>query len=285
MLTWCNPRTFIEVTSIIIENFDKDFDRYKLIKKRNKNKFCEGIILEILSKNCNEENNKLVHKILSDLEIDYDYHYSDYAGESHLKSMLAFSGDREILKDLLKKEENIQNYYWHGDFHVELYNIYASLGDYEESLTIFEKEYNYTMDFTEDYNEDLERLGYTHVYWGYEDGITKFIERLNKSFKIDNIEYAKQKEIIYRILNNKEVKYINLEETLPLVEKILTEEDYQELINYLMLNHEEGELNFITTQEVEKVFYRYKITKINEEEIEEILKEANCKTKKLTKTR
>ena len=45
ILTWCNGKTFVEITNIIRNNFDKDFDRLNIIKRRNKKKFCERLII------------------------------------------------------------------------------------------------------------------------------------------------------------------------------------------------------------------------------------------------
>lgn len=117
ILMCCNAKVFVEITNIIKRNFNEIFDRFSIAKKRNKNRFCEGLIFELISCNINKDDFDLIHKILTDpeLNINYNSYFMDYAGEGiALKSKIAFSSNKVIIKDLLSKEQNIQNYYGYG---------------------------------------------------------------------------------------------------------------------------------------------------------------------------
>ncbi|MBR2828174.1 MAG: hypothetical protein IKE70_02970, partial [Bacilli bacterium] len=163
VLTWCNAKTFVEITNIIRRNFDKDFDRFSIVKKRNKNKFCENLIIELLRWRAYDDDCSLVHQILTDpeIEIDYDLYSADYFGQTDLKSIIALSGNRTIIKDLLSKDQNIQYYYRHGDRGIQLYILYAIVGDYEKAITNFEERYNFKYDL-DDEDKNWDRSGYAY---------------------------------------------------------------------------------------------------------------------------
>lgn len=158
LLACCNVKAFIEITNIIKNNFDKNYDRFSIAKKRNKNKFCEYLIIELLRYYTDIDDYNLIHQILTDSEIkiDYDLYSMDYYGETDLKSTIALSGNRKIIKDLLSKEKNIQNYYRHKNHGIQLYILYAIIGDYEKAMATFEENYNFKNDLdSENYNWDV----------------------------------------------------------------------------------------------------------------------------------
>lgn len=275
ILTWCNAKTFVEITNIIRRNFDKNFDRFNIVKKRNKNKFCERIIIELLNWYVDKDDCDLIHKILTDpeIEIDYDLYVADYIGQTDLKSIIALSGNRIIIKDLLSKKQNIQNYFWHGESIIQLYRLYGIIGDYEKALTNFNENYNYRYDYIEDFNDDFNRVGYTYGGWSYEDSVAEFIKDICASFSDESIDYPRKKEIISQILNNDKVKYINLEETLPVLQEVLLYEDFKALLDTLILKRNAGNLEFIVvTENDDDSFYnRYIIKVATAEEVQNCL--------------
>lgn len=279
LLMWCNARTFIEVTRIIRTNYDKDFDRFSIAKKRNKNKFCERLIIELLHWHANEEDCDLIHKILTDseIEIDYDLYSADYTGETDLKSIIALSGNRTIIKDLLSKEKNIRNGYGHGDYGVHLYVLYAIIGEYEKAISNFEEKYNFKYDL-DDEDKNWDRSGFAYGSWGYKDSIASFISSLCDSFKDNSVEYSTIVNLISRVINSENVKYVNLTETLTPIKEILSPDDFKLLADTLMEKYNSGNLGFLIVTDHQSMFTRYKISIASEEEVQEQLNALNKKS-------
>ena len=285
MLSYFNAKSFVEITNIIRHNFDKNFDRLSFAKNRSKDNFCESLIIELLHYYTKDEDEdcNLIHQILIDpeIQIDYDRYYADYIGQTNLKSLIALSKNPIIIKDLLSKEQNVQDYYWHGDLCIQLFRLYGIVGDYEKALTNFNKIYNYRHDYTEEFDDDFNRVGHTYAGWAYKDSIAEFINDICTSFNKQNIDYSMRKTIINEILNNDKVKYINLEETLPVVKKVLSDEDFKVLLDNLVLRRNSGNLGFIVTEENTEYnfFNRYVIRLVSEEEVQDYLSSLNNKEK------
>lgn len=280
ILTWCNAKTFAEITKIIKCKFDRDFDRFSIVKKRNKNKFCERLIIELLHWHADKEDCDLIHKILTDseIEIDYNLYSADYTGQTDLKSIIALSGNRTIIKDLLSKEQNIQSYYSHGDHGIQLYILYAIIGDYEKALANFEKNYNFKYDL-DDEDNNWDRSGYAYGSWGYKDSLARFFDSMCASFKEDSTDYSTIINLISCVMNNENVKYINLEETLTPIREVLSDDDFKLLVDALLRKHNSGNLGFLTVSDHDGMFTRYIISIANEDEIQNNLNDLNKKEK------
>lgn len=274
LLKKCNATTFLDITNIIIRHFDKDFDRLSIVKSRNKDYFIERVIIELLNHYLNEEDCNFIHEILSDenIKIDYNYDYADYFGQTSLKELLALKGNKVIIKALLSKEENIQSNYWHGESKIQLYRLYAILGEYDKAINLFQQKYNYANDFTEDFYDGFNKDGIAYGDITYEDSFVEFLEAICTSFKNENIEYLTQIEYISRILNSENVKFINLEEVLSILFGVLNEEDFELLLQSLNKKYNNGSLKyFVVNEQEEGLFRRYKINIVNKEEKENIL--------------
>lgn len=283
MLSCCNAKAFVEITNIIIRNFDRNFDRLSFAKNRSEDKFCERLIIELLHSYVKKEDCYLIHQILTDseIQIDYDLYYADYIGQTNLKSLIALSKNPIIIKDLLSKEQNVQDYYWHGESGIQLFRLYGIIGDYEKALTNFNEKYNYGCDYTEDFDDDFNRVGHTYGGWDYEDSVAVFVNDVCTSFNEQNTDYSMRKAIINKILNNDKVKYINLEETLPVVQEVLSDEDFKALLDTLVLKRNSGNLGFIVSEEnnEDSFFNRYVIRLASEEEVQDYLSSLNKKEK------
>ena len=285
MLSRINAKAFVEITNIIRCNFDKNFDRLSFAKNRSKDKFCESLIIELLHYYTKDEDEdcNLIHQILIDpeIQIDYDRYYADYIGQTNLKSLIALSKNPIIIKDLLSKEQNVQDYYWHGETSIQLFRLYGIIGDYEKALTNFNTIYNYMHDYTEEFDDDFNRVGHTYAGWDYKDFIAEFINDICTSFNKQKVDYSMRKTIINEILNNDKVKYINLEETLPAVQDVLSDEDFKTLLDTLVLKRDSGNLGFIVTEENTEYsfFNRYVIRLSSEEEVQDYLSSLNNKEK------
>lgn len=276
LLMWCNARTFIEVTRIIRTNYDNDVDRFSIAKKRNKNKFCERLIIELLHWHADEEDCDLIHQILTDseIEIDYDLYLADYTGETDLKSIIALSGNRTIIKDLLSQEKNIQNGYGHGDYGVRLYELYAIIGEYEKAISNFEEKYNFKYDL-DDEDKNWDRSGFAYGSWGYKDSIASFISGLCDSFKDNSVDYSMIVNLISRVINSEHIKYVNLTETLTPLQEILQPDDFKLLVDTLMEKYNSGNLDFLVVTDHQSMFTRYKISIASEDEVQEQLNALN----------
>lgn len=275
ILMWCNAKVFIEITNIIRHNFDKNFDRFSIAKKRNKNKFCETLIIELLHRHCDKEDYDLIHQILTDseIELDYNMYCSDYIGQSDLKSIIVLSENRTIIKDLMSKAQ-IQEYYSHGEHGIQLFLVYAIIGEYEKAIADFTEKYNFKDDlYDEDRNWDTS--GYAYGGWGYKDSIARFISKMCESFKEDETDYNTIISLINRIINSENVKYINLEETLTPIKDILSPEDFKHLIDVLLEKYKLGNLNFLSITNYEDMFTQYKISIASETEVQEQLDTLN----------
>ena len=211
----------------------------------------------------------LIHQILTDseIEIDYNLYLSDYYGETDLKSIIALSGNKTIIKDLLSKEQNLQNYYRRGDYGIQLYILYAVIGDYEKAITNFEERYNFKYDL-DDEDESWDRSGYAYGGWGYEDSLARFINSMCNSFKKDNVDYSIIINLISRVINNKNVKYINLEKTLTPIQEVTSADDFKLLVNDLLAKHNSGNLGFLTVNDCDEMLTRYIISVASEDEVQ-----------------
>ena len=278
-LSKCNSKYFADVTKIITRNYDKEFDRLNIVKKRKESNFTERLIIQLLKSNLREEDYIFIHNLLTDknANIDYEYDYADYFGQTSLKELIAFSGNKIIIKDLLNKEENIKNTYWYGESKIQLYRLYAIVGDYEKALENFQENYNYAYDFTGDYYKGFNQEGYASGDITYSDSLVEFIGSICKSFENEKIEYITRKNIINRILNSENVKYINLDETLPIFQETLSEEDFKILLDSIIEKHNSGGLGFIVVEEQDELYSRYAIRIASDEQMIETLASFNKK--------
>lgn len=280
LLNICNAKTFVEVTSIIRRNFDKDYDRLTILKQRNEKYFCERVLINMLKSHINESDSEFVHQILTDddISIDYNYDWADYFGQTSLRELLAFSDNKTIIKDLLSKQDNIKNCYWHGDFKIQLYRLYAIIGDYQKALTNFNENYNYAYDFTEDYPNGFNKDGYAKGDLTYRDSLVAFIENICYSLSKDGLDDSVKNSIISSILNSEKVQYINISEILFTIQNTLSAEDFKILVDSLVDKHNNGDLGFIVAEENDGgLFDRYIIRMATNEEIQETLSSLNKK--------
>lgn len=280
----CNARTFVEITDIIVRKIDGNFDRFSYIKNKKENNYIEQVIVNLLKFNLTKKDVNFIHNILTDknIDINYEYKYYDYTGENSLLSDLAFRKNKIILQDLLNKKENVKQCYWSGDYRIELYKLYATIGEYDKALENFNENYKVEYDFYEDYNDDLNRDNYTYGEYTYIDTLGSFIKSICNSFKDKDIEYSKKIEIIKSILNNENVKYINLNEILPSLKETLFKEDYALLIEALLEREKNNNIKFITTKDNKSTYARYKIEIISSEQAFEIINNLDTKKKKLS---
>lgn len=290
-LTWCNARVFAEVTNIIVNKFDKDYDALTIAKNRKENHFCERIIINMLN-SLNETNCNFIHQLLTEdnFSIDYNYDFGDYFGQTSLKDLLAFSGNRIIINDLLSKEENIESCYWHGESKIQLYRLYAILGNYQNALSNFNENYHYACDFTEDFPNGFNKEGYAHGDITYEDSLVAFIKNICNSLATDGLDDSTKNVIINSILNNENVQFINIDETLPTIQNTLSSEDFKTLVDSLIDKYNNGNLGFIVFEENDdSLFAHYIIRKATEEEIHQSFSslniEGSAKVLSLTRTK
>ena len=284
LLNQCNAKTFVKISDIIVKYIDKDFDILTLVKKRTDKNFIERLIIFILLSHFTENDYLLIHQLLNDKEIslNYNLYYADYFGQSTLKDLLAFSNDRNVLRDLLSKQENIKNCYFNGDWKIQLYTLYAKLGDYEKAIETFAKNYNYSYDFNEDYKDGFKN-GQAEGDFEYIDSLVEFVKNICSSFEKDKIDYARQKDIIERILNSQNVRYINIERVLPIIKDYLSAEDFHELLSSLLQRYSVDDIGFITVIENDCFYGRYTIRIATEEEIQNSLAKLKSKNLKLVK--
>ena len=269
VLNVCNVESFVEITNIIRRIFDKNFDRFKFAKKRSEDNFRENLIIVLLH-HPTEEDYALIHQILTDseIQINYNLYYADSVGDTDLKSLIALSGEPQIIRDLLSKEQNVQAYYRYGETSIQLFRLYAIIGEREKALASFNESYDCACDYTGEYNNELDRGECAYGYWQYEDSVAGFIDDLCTSFDKQNTDYQTRIAVINEILNSNRVRYINLEETLPAIERTLSEEDFKALVDFLVLKRNSGALGFIVADEIDDLVNRYAIRLATEEEIQ-----------------
>lgn len=274
----CNASTFVEVTDTIIKNFDKDYARFNIVKERNKDNFCEKLIIQMLRQP--DIDYDFINQILlcSDISINYNFRMLDYVGDSDLKSLIAFRGNKLITNTLLKKEENIKDVYTHGERYIYLYMLYARVGDYDKAVAVFNK--SFMSDLT-DGDEDWADDEYTCVDFGYKDSISEFVEIICNSYQNKDINYMKLVELINSVMCNDNVKYLNLEKILPLVNEVLSADDYNLLINELLSRYHNSNLKFLTVYESEGFIYPLTIRVASDDEVKKQIYGAN-KILKLT---
>lgn len=250
-LSNCNVRTFIEVTNIIRTNYDNEYDRLSIIKKK-KNNFPEVFIMELLNWTADEDDYNLIHQILTDkdININYNEYYSDYFGYSDLKSIIAIYGNGTIVKDLLKNENNIQNFYYKGDTSVYLYEVYAKAGIYDKAIASLNNIYIEGQNLPEEFFDDIYKQGFSKTELGYGDSLVDFFKEICKSLKESDLNSTGKNNIICEILRNKKIKYFNAEKILPILKETLDKEEYKKIIEQLKEKHLNGETIFITSTEL-----------------------------------
>lgn len=263
----------MDITNIITRKLDENFDRLSIIKERKNGDFWERVIIQFLRCYLDAEEANFIHELLNDEErsIDYSLHFSDFAGQTSLRELMALSENETIIKDLLSKEENIHDYYGHGERMISLYMLYAIIGEYEQALNVFQKKYHYASGFTDDFVNGFNEDGYARGDFFYEDSLASFIEKICTSFNNKDIEYSTRVNIISRILNSENVKYINLEETLPLLKDALNDDDFSLLLDSFIEKYKSGKLGFIVVSELEEMYSRYDIRIASDEQVQEIL--------------
>lgn len=273
LLHKCNAEYFVKLTELIIENYDKNYDRISMIKDRNDPKFTSQVICEHLEYPIKVDY-EFIHALLNneEIKVDYEYEYCDYIGHCSLKTDLANSGNKTIIKDLLSKEENIEEVYCNGDdgeYVIYLYALYALTGNYEKALELFERQYCAINDYTEDYDNDFERQGYTHASITYKDSLDNFTENICKSFAGENLDYEKKKDIIYKIFNSKNIKYINLSEIALYIKEVLNHEDFNKFLDALLTKYYCNSIKFINVDvnPCGSISDHYKVILVPEEQI------------------
>ena len=104
-----------------------------------------------------------------------------------------------------------------------------------------------------------------------------------ESFKEDETDYSTIINLINRIINSKNVKYINLEETLAPIKEILSPEDFKFLIDALLKKYKLGNLNFLSITNHEDMFTQYKISIASEDEAKTQIENLNKNNSHLLK--
>lgn len=273
LLMKCNAKAFVDITNVIIKHFDKNYDRLSIVKKRNSNNFIESVLKEVLQSISRKEDYDFIHKLLTDksININYDLYCSSYLGQTTLKELIALSGNKIIIKDLLNKKENIQDNYWHGESKTRLYRLYAIIGEYEKALINFEERYNYAYDFAEDFSNGFNKDGYAEGDMMYKDSLIEFLKAICNSCNNENINYLNKKALIIRILNSDKVKFINLEKLLPIMQENLSVDDFKLLLDGLMEKFDAGLFQFTTVTEQDGYFDHYIITIASKGKVQDIL--------------
>ncbi len=274
ILLCVKPEIFIDIYNIIKNNYDKEYDVFNIIKKRNKNNFCEKVIIELLNRYISKEDCNLIHKILTypEITINYNYYIASYYGETNLKSLIALRRKSILVNDLLSKEKNIQNSYFEGENVIHLFSLYAIIGNYDKALNAFKEIYEPKVDYL--YSED----NIVSIY-PYIDSFTELIHAILDSFDEFNIEYEKRKDIIREVLQLENIGFMKLEEILSILKKVLSQEDYKLIINDLISRKNENNLKFIKVNDV--IGGTFELA--NDEEVNTYLtNELNKDNKKLT---
>lgn len=284
-----NSKIFAEIYNIIVNNFDKEYDGKSILKNRKNDNYIERVIISLLGSKKTNETFNFIHTLLSDddLTINYDCSAGDYYGPSDLKSLIALSNNRTIIADMLKDEKNIQQYYDHGSNDTYLYQLYAIIGDYDKAVDNFLEHYNQQYDFSEEYENDFNNKGFTYASLTHKDSLVIFLNNLNNSFIIDEIDYEKKRDIIYKTMNNMDnmnIKYIDLDKTLTILNELLDTNDFKALLKKIIKKYNNGELYFTEVKfnvGFEDINEYYIIKLISSEKLNNKLDEYNLKGKTL----
>ena len=280
ILNSCSVIEFVKVLNGMQDEFDKDFNIINsniniidILKKRKDENFLEELIIELLYSIEMVGNYKydLIHNIISDSELSLNYDYwtnwgYDCYSRVDLKSALALSGDKTIIKDLLSKEENIRRGYSNSLNYVRLYNLYIIIGEYEKALGQFIETYNIKSDFCDEDN-DFDRFGYAPVGFGYEDSLIKFIMGICKLFTNEGNDYKRKKGMLIQVLSSDKIKYVNLEKLVPILKENLYYEDFKLLLNEIIEKNRNGQLGFVNVLDYDGFFCPNKVQKIDNTEV------------------
>ena len=298
LLMSCAPKMFVDITNIIIENLDNNYDVLDILQKRMlkiyKRINYEEFIIDLLDDQSSEPRinyYNFIHKLLNNknISIDYNYCYSNpFGGSGSFKGDLSATNNRTIIKDLLSNPENIEDIYESGGYHIYLFELYAVMGEYKQAIDKFNESNG-----TNYLDKELTNNGYLDKGYHYGDPTAKFISKICQSFAQDNIEYQKRREILNKILINDNLKLLNLGQTfldapLPYVKETLSKEDFEKLLQTLIERYNNGNLKFIIQEETRKSMWeRFTIRFATKEEIQHsvatITSNSNHKSLKYTK--
>lgn len=277
----CNGKTFAIVTNIIKNNYDKNYDCINILKSKDSKVHIEDVIIESLN---NSESYNLICEIMKnkDIDVNYDYIYSDYFGCSTLKDLLAISNNQIIIEELLKDNCNIKDIYQHGSSKIYLHHLYALIGEYQKALDGFNKEYI-------DYPENKKHLGYFYTT-SDDNELTKLFSNLCKSFIRNNISSSDRLKILNEFMNNDKINFID-QSLIKMIKdnNILSEQELLLFEQNLIDRYQSGNLNFIKYKIdlfSDEYGCPYKVEVLNNLQIQELfpnIKVSQCKIYKLKK--
>lgn len=277
-LKHCNGRTFAIVTNIIKNNYDENYDCINLLRQKDSKVKIEDVI--IASLNYSELYNLICELLQNkDLNINYDYNYSDYFGYSSLKDLLAISNNPTIIKELLKNKSNIKDVYQQGSTSIYLYHLYALIGEYQKALDNFNKKYI-------DYPENKKDL--CCFYTTNDDNVlTKLISNLCKSFIEKNISSSDRLTILNEFMNNDKINFID-QSLIKIIRdnNILSEQELSLFEQNLIDRYQSGNLNFIrykTDLFSDEYGCPYKVEILNGLQVQEIFPNYNINQCKIYK--
>lgn len=265
ILKTCGAWNFVNITNIIVKYLDEDFDRLSYVREKQNEIFSGYVIFHSLKSDCEEKDYELVHEILTDndIEVDYTVSLSDYLGGYNLREFIAFYGNKQVLSDFLSNENNVRTTYWYGNKVIDLFNLYAKIGEYEKALTAFNSIYCYGCD----YRGSLDDNGYAFGWLLHRDSLVDFVGDMCKSFEEEEVPFDDRSNLINSILINDNVPYINLNSVLPVVKNVLFDEDYQMLSNKLEEKYSNGNLKFTVVEEQKDPTARVRIRIATDEEV------------------
>ena len=229
----CNGEMFAKVISIIKISFDSNYDWLSLLKNAESKVIPEEVIIELI--NIPESSSDIL-KILNDSHFEINYNYISNDG-IELINLLALTNDRLLIKNLLSKDENLRKTYSNGYSKINLYHLYALTGQYDQALASFENNYS-------DSNNKLDTIGYIRSLESISN-LYRLIVLLCDSFTEYKIDYYEKLNIIFRILDNKNIKYIDIN-ILKFIENenVLKDDDYKTLVKNIINRYKDGYIKF-----------------------------------------
>lgn len=271
----CDVPEFIDVMDIIKDYFDEKFNILPFIFENKNEYFVENLIYELNHwRPIKADDFDIILAIFNNKNLKIDFNENFYIsgiGPISLFEIICSYKNNSIIKAMLEHPNaNICELNSHKA-RISLCKTYCYIKEFEKFLNELNKNVG-TEHLGENKNIDniFKQAGYISLNNYPESLRTDYILTICDSLKTQNIDYERLKHIIELIINDDNLNYFELDDILPSLQELLSEEDFKKLLNTIAQRQKEGKLTLIKAERDQEERYKFIINKISIKEFEEI---------------
>lgn len=239
----------IEIIMHIIEASDtkeKETYFFQVLKERKCSNYNSVLLCALEMPNLSFTNH-LASTLISDYDIDINYNPVRYVGPKPLYMDILESKSPEVIKAYLKKNPQVQDFYYGYDesVRVDLVSIYLKAGEYKKALETFAS-INLYQDIDVNSLESEGRFELPLFQMAYQDVLSTSISTL----KFLDIENNTKKELINAFLADPRVKYIHIN-MLEDMSRIYSFTEMLNILDLLYKDFERGTIKFLAPKDID----------------------------------